>query len=274
MNDTTHPTATGSDPGLRHFVSYALYRVDPTWRRLPAAERERHKAELAALIESWGERIMVRTFSTVGLRADADLMIWRATPDLELLHRMQVDLQSTELGTWLEATYVYTATTKPSQYRGTTSDGGAPRRERPLDVVPVDRRYIIVYPFVKQRAWYALSAAERGEAMREHALVGRKYPNIKLNTAYSFGIDDQEFMVAFETDSVHDFLDLMMELRSTTASRYTERDTPIFTCLLATPREALDALGGVAGETGADARTAGGIAGEAHPGTEATVGTR
>ena len=81
--------------------------------------------------------------------------------------------------------------------------------------------------------------------MREHAMIGRNYPTLKLNTAYSFGIDDQEFVVAFETDSVHDFLDLMMELRHTDASQYTLRDTPIFTCISMSARESLDALVGV-----------------------------
>jgi chlorite dismutase len=156
---------------------------------------------------------------------------------------MHVDLLGTELGRWLDTPYLYTATTKDSQYMKPVAEAGF-RKPKPLDIVPVDRKYIIVYPFVKQRRWYALSAEERGAAMREHAMIGRNYPGIKLNTAYSFGIDDQEFMTAFETDSVQDFLDLMMELRHSEASQYTERDTPIFTCLFASPREVLDALDG------------------------------
>jgi chlorite dismutase len=232
----------------RHFVSYAFYKVDPAWRRLPAETREAHKQELASLLERWQERIMLRTYSTVGIRPDADFMIWRATPELELLHEQAVDLLSTELGAWLECTYLYTATTKQSQYQKDVRSAGF-RKERPLDVVPVDRKYIIVYPFVKQRRWYSLPPEARGAAMREHAIIGRNYPGIKLNTSYSFGIDDQEFMTAFETDSVHDFLDLMMELRSSEASTYTERDTPIFTCLFMSPRDVLDALGGSSSRT-------------------------
>lgn len=227
----------------RHFVSYAFYKVDPAWRRLDATTRNTHKAELAELLERWQQHMMLRTYSTVGIRPDADVLIWRATPDLELLHQQTVELLQTELGTWLECTYLYTATTKQSQYMKDVRSAGF-KKERPLDVIPVDRKYIIVYPFVKQRRWYSLTPQERGEAMREHAVIGRNYPGIKLNTSYSFGIDDQEFMTAFETDSVHDFLDLMMDLRSSEASKYTERDTPIFTCMFMSPREVLDALGG------------------------------
>jgi chlorite dismutase len=228
----------------RHYAQWCFFKVDPAWRRLPAQEREAHIDELTEVLERWGEQIVVRTYSTVGVRPDCDLLIWRACPDLDELHRMQVEIDSTHLGTWLEKTYLYTSTTRPTEYTVAAEQAGF-RRPRPLDVMPVDRKYIIVYPFVKQRRWYALSFDERVAAMREHAEIGRKYPTIKLNTAFSFGIDDQEFMTAFETDNTHDFLDLMMELRHTTASQYTERDTPIFTCLFMSPRETLEALGGV-----------------------------
>jgi chlorite dismutase len=179
------------------------------------------------------------------VRADCDLLIWRATPDLDELHRMQVEMDSTHLGAWLEKAYIYTGTTKPSEYTKAAEEAGFKNR-RPLDIAPVDRRYIIVYPFVKKRSWYGLDFEERKNAMRDHAMIGRKYPSIKLNTAFSFGIDDQEFMTAFETDNPHDFVDLMMELRHTEASKYTERDTPIFTCVFMSPREALEAFGGIA----------------------------
>src|SRR5207245_129015 len=81
------------------------------------------------------------------------------------------------------------------------------------------------------RAWYALSKPERQTMMDEHVRVGRKYPSIRLNTTYSYGLDDQEFIVAFEGDNPGDFLDLVMELRESQASGYTLRDTPTFTCV-------------------------------------------
>jgi chlorite dismutase len=253
MSDDT-PSPAGDDAATeareplpaatpRHFVSYAFYKLDPAWRRLDADVREAHKHELTELLESWQERLVLRTYSTVGVRPDADFLVWRATPELELLNEQQSAVLSTAMGAWLDVAYLYTATTKQSQYQRDVRSVGF-TRERPLDVVPVDRKYFIVYPFVKQRRWYALPREERGAMMREHAVIGRKYPGIKLNTSYSFGLDDQEFMTAFETDSVHDFLDLMMELRSSEASQYTERDTPIFTCLHMSAREVLDALGG------------------------------
>ena len=80
--------------------------------------------------------------------------------------------------------------------------------------------------------------------MRGHIEVGRRYGSIEINTAYSFGLDDQEFVVAFETDYPADFLDLVEKLRGTESSAYTERETPIFTCISASVERALDALDG------------------------------
>jgi chlorite dismutase len=110
-------------------------------------------------------------------------------------------------------------------------------------IVPGKSKYLFVYPFVKTREWYRMTQAARQGMMDEHIEVGSKYRSVKLNTTYSFGLDDQEFVVAFETDSPGDFLDLVMELRGTEASRFTLRDTPAFTCLTRSLDEALDSLG-------------------------------
>src|SRR5438105_2149696 len=111
-------------------------------------------------------------------------------------------------------------------------------------VRPTDARYFFVYPFLKTRQWYRESAERRQEMMDVHIKIGHKYPSVKLNTTYSFGLDDQEFVVAFETDKPQDFLDLVMELRGAETSNYTQRDTPIFTCIHRELGEMLDLLGG------------------------------
>jgi chlorite dismutase len=118
--------------------------------------------------------------------------------------------------------------------------------EHPEDrahLVPGKYKYFFVYPFVKKREWYLLPMEERQKMMDEHIRIGNKYPSVKLNTTYSFGLDDQEFVVAFETDVPSDFLDLVQELRESQGSLYTLRDTPIITCLRKTVHEVLDDLG-------------------------------
>ena len=109
-------------------------------------------------------------------------------------------------------------------------------------IVPGRRKYLFVYPFVKTRDWYLLPLEKRQEIMDVHIRVGNKYPSVKLNTTYSFGLDDQDFVVAFETDEPKDFLDLVMELRETESSKYTVRDTPMFTCVQQPIETILDQL--------------------------------
>ena len=108
------------------------------------------------------------------------------------------------------------------------------------------RKYLFLYPMVKKREWYSLPAEERQRIMGSHIEVGRRHPEISINTSYSFGLDDQEFVVAFEGDDPGQFLDLVQELRPTESSAYTERETPIFTCVAMSARKALDALDGTA----------------------------
>ena len=103
-------------------------------------------------------------------------------------------------------------------------------RTRP-EICTSERKYLFLYPMVKQRRWYGLPPEERGRIMKSHIEVGRRYPEITINTTYSYGIDDQEFVVCFEGDDPGEFLDLVNELRPTESSEYTERETPIFTCV-------------------------------------------
>jgi chlorite dismutase len=137
---------------------------------------------------------------------------------------------------WATIPHSYLAITKESEYS----------EEERLEVHSSGRRYLFVYPFWKKREWYRLPAEERKRIMYEHIEVGRRYPTVSINTTYSFGLDDQEFVVAFETDEPGDFLDLVQELRTTESSAYTLKDTPIFTCISSSTRRALDALDGEA----------------------------
>jgi chlorite dismutase len=222
----------------RHFVKYTFLKVDPAWRRLDADERARDKRELIAACEDFAADPgrLLRSFSLVGTRGDCDLMLLSQSVSLERIHEFHVVLGQSGLVKWASIPYSYLALTKPSEY----SD------ESRLEVRPEHARYLFVYPFVKTRAWYRLPADERQRIMAEHIRIGREYPSIDINTSYSFGLDDQEFVVAFETDEPADFLDLVQRLRTTESSEYTQRDTPVFTCIAASLPRALGALDGEA----------------------------
>jgi chlorite dismutase len=224
----------------RQFVNFSFYRVDPAWRRLPKLERDAGKKEFKAVVDEFASRMLVLPYTTVGIRADADLMLWRITFDLDLLQEMSSRLLVTGLGSHLAPAYSYLAMTKRSLYLDKLDPSHPADRVR---IVPGKSKYLFVYPFVKTREWYKLTQAARQGIMDEHIAVGSRYRSVKLNTTYSYGLDDQEFVVAFETDHPGDFLDLVMELRGTEASRFTARDTPTFTCLARPLDQALDSLG-------------------------------
>jgi chlorite dismutase len=218
----------------RQFVKYTFLKADPAWRRLEDAERARHKREFLAACEDFASERLLRAFSLVGTRGDADMMLLSQATNLERIHEFHVVLAQSGLMKWCETPYSYLAMTKPSEY----SD------ESRLQVRPAHSKYLFVYPFVKTREWYRLPADERWKIMQEHIAVGREYPQVDLNTSYSFGLDDQEFVVAFETDEPAAFLDLVQRLRTTEASAYTKRDTPTFTCVACSVERALNALDG------------------------------
>ena len=220
----------------RHFVKYTFLKVDPAWRRLDADERAAHKREFIAACDDFAAERLLRSFSTVGTRGDADMMLLTQATNLDRIHEFHVVLAQSGLMKWMSIPYSFLALTKESEY----SD------ESRLEVRPGRDKYLFVYPFVKTREWYALPADERWRIMQEHIKVGREFPSIDLNTSYSFGLDDQEFVVAFETDEPRDFLDLVQKLRTTESSRYTKRDTPTFTCLAMSVERALNSLDGAA----------------------------
>jgi chlorite dismutase len=219
------------------YVAYTLYRVDPAWRRLPVEERAAGKEALADIVAGWQERMEVRTYSLVGVRPEVDFMFWKLTERYDDLRELAVDVNASPIAGYLETPYSYLAATKPSQYFEDKS-------KRPRRVVPRGAPYLVVYPFVKKREWYALPIDDRRRAMAEHAAVGSRFVTITNHTTYSFGIDDQEFMTAFECEAPADFLQLMMTLRETEASRYTERDTPIFVGTAQELPQILDSLDG------------------------------
>ena len=226
-------------PHPQQVIKFAFYKADRAFRALPAEERSAARKELSEMLLEWRERVpMLRTYSTVGMRGDCDFLIWSATKTLEEVTELETAIRQSSMGRWLDTPYSYLALTKRSQYEDRIGD----KRER-LQVKPGRAKYLFVYPFVKTRAWYMLPFDERQKMMDVHIEIGHRFPTVKLNTTYSFGLDDQEFVVAFETDHPEHFLDLVMQLREARSSEYTLRDTPIFSCIAGEPLGVLEATG-------------------------------
>ena len=222
----------------REFVRFAFYRALPGWRDLTGSDRAEAIAEVEGVVARYAEGMMVRPYSTLGYRADSDICFWTASHELSSIQDFARDFGRTNLGQLVDNTQSFLSMTKRSMYLDTHQHPGQER----LHIRPSHARYVFVYPFVKTRQWYLLSKQERQRVMDEHIAVGHKYPGVKINTTYSFGLDDQDFVVAFETNEPGDFLDLVMDLRETEGSLYTVRDTPIFTCVAKPLAEVLQDL--------------------------------
>ena len=233
-----HPPAA---PVKQQFVNFGFYKVSEEFRALSDSKRKAAKKSLVKALESFKKDGILLTYSTLGFRADVDLMFWRISYDLDSIQRNSSEILKSEMGPYLKTPASYLAMTKRSIYIDKHSHEGQDGARN--QVVPGKYKYIFIYPFVKSREWYLLSKEERQKVMDEHIRVGTQYPTVKLNTTYSFGLDDQDFVVAFESDEPKDFLDLVMALRETQGSKYTIRDTPIYTCRLLEPEQALDLLG-------------------------------
>ena len=237
-NPTAQVEREAASTGSR-FLKYTFFKVAREWRSLPDEEREVARGELAALLGKSQAGLKLQLFSLVGIRGDADFMVLADSETLEPFQELVSAVLATRLGRCLDVPYSYLAMTRQSHYTRSHKQTGLEGDVSP----PEQAKYMFVYPFVKMRSWYGLPFAERQRIMGEHFKVGRKYPKIKINTGYSFGLDDQEFVLAFEGDDPAEFLALVEELRSTEASKYTELETPIFTCVRSDAVQLLRLLG-------------------------------
>jgi len=212
--------------------------LDPTWRRRSDAERHQDGCEFEVAVgelEVAGGRTL--TYSSIGIEPDMDLLLWRTAPSVEVLERSAAALLRSGIGRWMRVSHSLIARINPSQYvRKTTS------QEQSMFDGPRSR-YLVVYPFTKSTDWYLLSKEARQGVMNEHMRVGHDYPAIRQTLGYSFGLDSQDFVVAYEMDDLAEFGDLVRALRSTESRRSTVNDSPILLGVHRPIAEILELLG-------------------------------
>jgi len=206
----------------QYFFNFSFFKIDPKWRWMADLAKEESAKEVENVIINSG--IKYRSYSTLGLRDDAEFLLWFAAETVEEIQDVLSKLYLTVFGKYIIPSRVYLSCTKPSIYA---------RKGRTLSFVAGEepRKFVIVYPFTKTREWYLLPKEQRQKMMDQHIDVSEKYPQVILNTTYSFGISDQDFMLAFECDNLRDFQNLIMDLRQTAVSAYVAVDTPMITCV-------------------------------------------
>lgn len=202
------------------YVHALALGLDGAWRRLPDAQRRSTCSDFLSSVEK-AEDVKTYAYSMVGLQPGVDLMLWRLAPTLDALEDSAASALRCGMGTWMSVKESFLGLIRPSQYV---------KKPTPQEqsMFSGDRsRYLIVYPFTKSAEWYLLDKETRQRVMNEHMRVGHAYPQVRQLLAYSFGLDDQDFVVAYETDDLPAFGDLVYALRSTESRRSTVRDTPI-----------------------------------------------
>jgi chlorite dismutase len=225
----------------QQYIHALALGLDPAWRRTSDADRRADADAFAAVVQQPGVRTF--TYSMVGLEPRTDLLIWRLGESLDALEEAAAAALRTGVGRWLTVSQSFLGLIGDSQYVARPT-----RQEQSL--FEGDRsRYLVVYPFTKSAEWYLQSREVRQGIMNGHMKVGHQYPQVRQLLAYSFGLDDQDFIVAYETDDLPAFGALVRDLRGTESRRSTIRDTPILTGVHRPIREILALLGAETTET-------------------------
>ena len=231
-----------ADASARYVRALAL-GLDPAWRRLDAAQR-RGTADAFVKALAPGVGVVTETYSLIGLKPGIDLLVWQLAGSVDALEEESARLLRSGLGRWMTVRESFTGLIGDSQYvvRPTTQEQTLFEGDR--------ARYLIVYPFTKTTEWYLTSREIRQGSMNEHMRVGHTYPQVRQLLAYSFGLDDQDFLVAYETDELPAFSALVRDLRATESRRSTLRDTPILLGIHRPAAEIMELLGASGGEEG------------------------
>jgi peroxiredoxin len=208
---------------LNATIRYTMWSVFRLADRLGPGSRDEVTAEVEALLEQLaGKGVVVRgTYDVSALRADADLLVWWHAPSAEALQEAYGMLRRTALGQHLAPVWSSMALHRPAEFNKSHVPAflaGEPARD-----------YICVYPFVRSYEWYLLPDEERRDMLAEHGRQARGYPDVRANTVAAFALGDYEWILAFEADELHRIVDLMRDLRASSARRHVRLEVPFYT---------------------------------------------
>ncbi len=226
---------------------YQFYKVRSEWWQLNEEVRLEGRQEFLQLLHAFDRSLIIRTYSTLGLKASTDFLIWLISKEMSGVELFTAAVQHSLVGRYLDRPYTYLTMTRPSLYlRHSTRRTQEGERKQEGETLDSEHReqeftgeapYFFIYPFTKTHEWYQLPYEERRQMMLEHFRIGNQFPTVRTYTSYSIGLDDYEFIVAFEAEDPYEFQECVLRLREAKARPYTLVDVPLFTCLRRTPEE-------------------------------------
>lgn len=225
----------------KQFVNFMFLRINPEWRRLNKETKKVFRSEFQKVFKTFDKDLLTFSYSLVGFDSKADLMFWRIGKSLDKIQDMTAQLYRTNLGSYLETADNYLSVTRKMMF--VSPEKKDEIYEDRFHIIAGEKKYHFLYPCSKNSDWYDKPEEEREELIRENFMVGKKFSNIKIHMTHAFGFSEQEYLISFETDEPNDFLALAEELRQTSASKFTLRGMPIYTCRLRSLAECLDSLG-------------------------------
>jgi chlorite dismutase len=221
------------------FSSFVFLKLDPGFRRLVSNEKIAAKQEFENMVAACQEKVFLRTYMTSGLRADADILFWRVSDDLERLQDICARTFSSGAGQYLTPTHSYLGVYHPDGPAGRT-DG------REFGFLPKNsfgrHKFMLLHPLVKSQQWYELPETERRAMLAERETVLTKYADIRESVFQSYGLDGQEMIVAREARRLDELISATRELRDQRGKNFTTVDKPVFLCVGRDLREILDTI--------------------------------
>jgi chlorite dismutase len=207
---------------LNSTIRYTMWSVFRASSALPDG-RDELTAEVSDLFDQLAAKdVTIRgTYDVSGLRADADVMIWWHAESSDALQEAYARFRKTALGRHLTPVWSQMALHRPAEFNKSHLPAFLAGEEA--------RAYICVYPFVRSYEWYLLPDEDRRQMLAEHGRMARGFPDVRANTVASFALGDYEWMLAFEADELYRIVDLMRELRASTARRHVREEVPFYT---------------------------------------------
>lgn len=219
---------------VKNFNEFMLFSVNKSWYSLSHAEMQKARVEFVEVLKEPNDSLSVTAYNITGLKAGVDLLLLVKAASPDTIQQLAMKLSKAKLGMHLDMVYSFLGLERPHTYsKGAEQD----------EVQKQHKNYMVFYPFSKTVDWYLLTKEQRAEMMTEHISLGKKFSSVSQLLVYSFGLDSQEFIVAYETDNLTEFQDAVMALREVKVRKYTALETPVFVSIYRPLNEAINNLG-------------------------------